>query len=108
MANNDLKIDLKAVKIPGYSQALDITICSPSLTFTPAGCVAQYDLSPTTDATTKQPVSIANGVTTIAQVPDYVREAHLRFFKEALPGLLASFAKPPVATVAPAPGVVPN
>ncbi len=103
--SNDLKVDLKAVKIPGYSQPLDITICSPSLTFTAAGCQAQYDLSPTTDTTTKQPVSIANGTTTIAQVPDYVREAHLRFFKEALPGLLASFSKPPA--VAPVPGVVP-
>jgi hypothetical protein len=105
-----LKTDLKAIKIPGYSQALDITISSASLLFTDAGCVAQYDLSPTTDTTSKQPVSIANGTTTIAQVPDYVKEAHARFFKEALPGLLTGFAKPPevkaAPVVAPAPGVV--
>lgn len=93
MSKTDLKLDMQGVKMPGYKQLLDISIAALRLDFTKGICNAQWEIAPQTDDSSQEPHAIEAGTIAIVNIPEYVLEAHSRFFRESVPALMQNYIR---------------
>lgn len=82
------------IKLPGYAQELSLDVIVEKLEFLEDGrCVAHWTIAPESDTSTIQPKPIDTGVNVLDTVPEYVVDAHAKFFAAVRPALMANYIK---------------